>query len=448
MRGWATSVVVVAALIGCSEKPRQAKRLTRQGDAAPVVLVDREVRRDVRLADEVEPNNTTAEAAALAVGAGVRGTLLSPADVDLYRLEGFETEILDVRLTGVEDADVALDIRDKDGKVLFYSDRGPKNVDEGLPNVPVEAGQVLYLAVTEFVPKKRKRRKKKKKNAEERTGPSKEYELSVAKARAPKLEEEFEPNTDLDNARQLMLSDIGKGYLGWFGDVDLWKVSLHAFKEHNGLNVDVSGLPGLRLSVEVTDREGEVLVSRKGAKGQDVFLRNIKVNPVQEFHVVRVTSKRSHPKEMYSVRATSSPLVEGGEREPNDSAATAVQLRSDLKITSGTANGFLGAADVDYWQLSAPKLDSVLNVTLECPATMDGELIVRSGGGELAKANSGKFGASERANGLEISAGKSIIVVVKGSFEGNSAMPYSLKWALEEATVGWGEPSDELPPSE
>jgi len=417
------AVVVVVAAFGCESKvTKRAKKLERRGDAPPVVVIDREVRAAAQTAEK-EPNEEIATAMAIKAPAAIRGTLASADDVDVYKISIEEPGTLRATVAAVEKADLVVEILAGD-KVLFRSDRGGVRTSEGFPNLPVAAGQVLFLRVKQFVKKKRKRKRKKAKDSEPGRAP--EYRLEILMGGPAAAGFEAEPNSDREGAKELLLGDRGQGYIGWASDRDAWLVSLLGFTPGHSLDVDVRGVPGVALSVTVENAQGKAVVSRQGGKGQDVIVRSLEPGKGPSHYTLKVSGKRSNPVDLYTVSASSRRFDPGDEIEPNNTAENATTV-ADAEHQSGEARGHLLAGDKDYLRLPAPKVSGVLNLELRVPSKSDLKLSVVQGT-TRAEANAGGAGLAEKLVGVPVEAGRQIIVVVSGKAPGDALDPYVLKW--------------------
>lgn len=420
------ALLVAAQLSACSK--RGAKRIPRSKDAAAVVVVEQNAS-GVTFADEKEPNNTADEAEALTVPCGVRGTLDGEQDVDRFVVTIEEPGFLSVRVSGIEDVDLVAELQDASGKTLARSDRGPALTSEGFPNYPVAKGE-YRVVVSEFVKKARKRKKKTaKEKAVGRQGPSPPYELVIRRADEPGEGQEVEPNDTMEAAREVLIGDEAFGYMGWADDQDMWVISLEGFSPQYALEVDLSPVVGVWLTLQILDAEGGVVVERKAERGRAVRVHSLVPAEGVERYFVRISSRRSNPDERYILRPTRRLLDLDEEVEPDDSPATAVALSADAKEIEGTRRGFLTEGDVDYYSLPARGEPTLFTVSVEPPSGVDVKLEVETSKGEaLGESDKGKRGGAERLEAIPVAAGTAVVVKVGGKGDSESSY-YELSWS-------------------
>lgn len=425
------AVASLAAGAACSSKRGGAKKIPRDRDAMDVVIVDNTKPSEMKFGQEVEPNNEQAAANALVVGSGMRGTIDGYTDADFYKITLKEAGILDAQLSGIEKVDLMLDLRDVDGKVIAKSDRGPKKINEGIPNYPLAAGD-YYLVVAEFV----KKSQRKKKTGREGLSPI--YDLSVKVGVTAPADFEVEPNTDAGDAKKMLIGDEHYGYIGWSKDVDTWRMGLDGFTDNYSADIDLTGVDGVTYTLEVIDPTGEEILVRKGKKGGGLELRNFVPDLSDDAprdHYVRISARRSNPSQRYEIVMTTRLVIaEEEEVEPNDKPDTATSLRADGTEDKGTHSGYLTTGDEDYYYLEVGGEPSLLDVQVVPPAKSNVKIEVGEVGGEkLGMTDRGKRGAAETLDGLPVGAGKMIWIRVYGARSGKDLFPYTLKWSLDAA---------------
>jgi hypothetical protein len=178
---------------------------------------------------------------------------------------------------------------------------------------------------------------------------------------------ERERNDDAGSAGDLYLADQVRGFIGWSGDVDVWKLSLEGLGVQNAVDVEVSGVPGLVLAVDVQDAAGRPILSRKGGKGGPVVIRSLvaaQAEGAPPFLHVEIAADRSNPVDAYSLKVTPRLLDLDEESEPNDTPERATQLRV-AGSESGTMRASHAAGDVDTFVIAATAGPLLLDATVE-----------------------------------------------------------------------------------
>jgi hypothetical protein len=439
-----TGRAIALALLAAVAPACSGKASTRRsGDAGPaVVIVDRGAS-GVELVAEKEPNDDTPQA--LALPGGVKGAIDKAGDVDRFELEATQAGTLSVKLSGVADADLALELQDSAGAKLAQSDNGPAGAAEGFPNFVVQPGH-YRVVVREFVkkppppPKKKAKTKAKAPDAAPeaptgRTVASASYTLEVALGPLPVEGEEIEPNDTAAFASPLALPGSGRGFVGWRKDKDYWKVPLSGVGEDEALSIDVDGVADVALRVAVLDGTEAVLLERQGKAGDAVSLRNVAVRAGEPHYYVTVAATaRGNPDEKYEIRASSAPLELDEETEPNDKPATAGPL-ADIPSDGGTRVGFLGKGDVDLYKLDPADGPRELHLTVEPPPGVDVVLSVvdESGAPVTASADAGGSGAPEKLQGVPVAPKAVLYVKLAAKSGGEGTERYRLRWSAAPA---------------
>jgi len=467
--GLVAALVAVAPAIACRDGAGGGKggaSLRRSDDAGPpVVMVDQPSpgpggRAPVGTAPrgplerEREPNSDPETAGPL--GPGVEGVLDGETDVDAFRFESTAVGVVAAQVTGVADVDLKLELRDDRFAVVATSDRAGAGVSEGLPDAPVGTG-TYYLVVRE-VPHHKKKKSKKDKDPG-RVGPSAPYQLTarMSTATAPRVSRE--PDDDAGAANPLALGESVTGYVGWSGDADVWKLPVGGLGEGDGLDLSVTAVDGVALTLEVTDSASRSLVSRTAATGEPVAIKalapRLAEGEVAVYHVV-VRGRPSNPDVAYTLQVDSRLLDLDEEAEPNDRTSRANELRYQDN-DQGSMRGLLGPADVDIFHLSPSPSPTQLAVALDAPPGLDVavELIAESGAA-LARADAGGPGVAESV-GAAVPERTAVYVKVsaKNDRKAPRGVPYQLRWSLTDraapgpATVPGRDPDeDPLPPEE
>lgn len=428
--------MALALLAGCDKSKGGAKHIPRDRDAQAVVVVEDGVRVGETV-EEQEPNDEATRATPLELGATGRGSLDGETDVDVYRVELSAAGVLAARLGGIEGVDLVLELLDSVGVQLARSDRGPARTVEGLANHPLQPG-VYYLAVREFVSKRQKKQGP-------RTGASPPYELAVELLPEPGPEHEREPNEDAASAREILIGDDGAGYIGWASDIDVWKLPIEGFTAQYSLDLDVSGVPGVTLTLDVLDDGGALVLRRKGESDGGLSVRNLvpvtgetaPQGPAQRYLYARLEARRSNPVDPYRVHVATRLLDLDEEIEPNDEAGHATPLREEeraAQVVEGRRTGFLTVGDVDQYRLAPVGAPLLLTVEVTPRDAADVTVTVQVSGETLAMANAAGKGGKEYLADVGIPAGKAAHVQVSGTGALGDAARYDLIWSVVPAT--------------
>lgn len=239
----AALALVAAALLAGAACGKRARVSRQRGDAAPVVVVERGAG-GLSFVDEREPNETAAAASPLTVPGGAHGALAGDADVDVFKLVATAPGVLRALVRpqkggdrpagtdapGSDEApaiDLKMELRDEANKLLARSDAGGAGATEGLPNFAVAPGS-YYLVVAPVVRKGRRRPARPRPGAPPEAAAPGRYELLASWQTEVEAGLESEPNGDASRPVELAAGQDGRGYLGWSGDVDFWKLVLSA----------------------------------------------------------------------------------------------------------------------------------------------------------------------------------------------------------------------------
>jgi hypothetical protein len=441
-RAGALAAALMVVGVGCKKK----HTIVRARDAAPpVALVERPVVTGVTYAGEVEPDDDLAHASALALGAGVQGTIAGDDDVDVYKLQVPAAGMVAIAVDGVDTLDLVVEVENAAGEVVARSDRGGDDVAEGMPNLGLTKGD-WFVVVRPYV--KKARRTRKPKHAPPDAGPvavddSIPYRLT-ARPVAPADLTEREPDDDNGAASELFLGDTVRGWIGWNDDVDVWKLSLEGLGQRNALDLDVAAEPGVTLTLEVLDGTGQSLLTRRGVKGGPVSVKSLAAAVADgqpPFHYVKLSGKRSNPIEPYSLHVTGRLLDLDEEAEPNDTPDKATPLRTGTTAASGTMHAAHVAGDVDWFGIDAGDDAAILDVTVDPPTGADITLTAQNADGRvLATADAGGAGVRERLSGVLIPAHGAVriqVAVKPDKKDTGEPREYQLRWSVS--------PSDGVP---
>jgi hypothetical protein len=395
-------LVACAVLLAAScGKSRQK----RSGDAAPVEIVQQPVGGDAgagsgATSDEIEPNDGDDVATPFALGVAARGRIDPDTDADFYKLELKDPGALTVELTAVEGMDLTLEILDAGGTSLARSDRGNIKIREGVPNLGVNPGRYTLVVRAKKPPPVKAVPVKKgaKKSAVDAgvAGPTNTpvYELT-ARLGTFAANAEREPDDDRGTANDLIVGDTASGFIGWTGDVDVYKLSVEAVSAKNNVDLEVSGVDGVSLTVEVADALGKVMMTRKAAKGAPLVVRGLVPfvpSGSPPFHYILVKGALSNHETAYQLRVLEKVTGPDAEAEPDDTPERAMPVPPDRTVVHGTWT----PGDVDFYALPVEQAARTVEITIQPGGDTDitAEVIVDAK--VIAKGERQGKGAEER----------------------------------------------------
>ncbi|HEX7699383.1 MAG TPA: hypothetical protein VF403_01595, partial [Kofleriaceae bacterium] len=400
-------LIGLAACHGGGDKPRS----NRGSGVAPIEVVnqpqfpDAGGRASGASGDEIEPNDGDDVATPFPLDSTMRGKLDTETDVDHFRIDVDKPGALSLMVNAV-DADLVVELEDGNGALVARSDRGGARVKEGIPNFGVVPGR--YTAVVKAAVK-RKVRPAKGKAPAPADKPGVVYELTCALvAIAPNAE--HEPDEDRGTANDLIVGDVGSGYIGWSGDVDVWKLSVETLSAKNSVDIEVTAIEGVALELVVEDGIGNPVLSRKAPRGSPLIVRGfVPKVPASSppFHYLTIKGAGSNPETAYTVKVTQQIPQTDAEIEPNDSVDKPFAMPADRTVVHARWS----PGDVDCFGLAASG-----TITADVNPGSDFDPIVELfvDGRSLAIANKTKKGGEEKVQGL-VAAGSKATVCVKSA---------------------------------
>jgi hypothetical protein len=454
--------VAVALALGACKGGKKTIQRAKDG-GAPVAVVDKPVTNgggEVRYTPETEPDDDRDHASALPLGGGAQGTIAGDADVDVYKLTMTAPGMVSIQTDALDGVDLILELQNGAGEVVARSDRGPAKTSEGVPNLALQKGD-WYVVVRPFVkPKPKPRHKGKGKgdapaaiDAGAEVVESPAYHVT-AQAVAPADLTEREPDDDAGAASEVFLGDTVKGWIGWTGDVDVWKLSLEGLGQRNALDLDVAAVPGVALTVEVLDGTGKSLLVRKGVRNGPVSVKSLLAAVADgqpPYHYVKVSGDKSNPVDAYTLHVAGRLLDLDEEAEPNDTIDHATPLRVNATADSGTMRAAHAAGDVDWFGLDAAPVDQLLDVSVEAPAGTDIVVEAHAQDGRLlGSADAGKVGEREHLSGVTIPANTAVRIKVEAKPDKKDTgepRDYSLRWSISPAEGAPMPPEEKDEPS-
>ena len=249
---------------------------------------------------EVEPNDSAENATLIVAGKTLRGTLElhdGQADVDHFKVASpYPRGILRVEVTGVPGVDLVLEVFQQGSRQrLVRADNGRVGSGEVVPNVGVGVGDYLIVV---------------RQPREQKASSNVPYQLTVT-VRPADEGEEREPNDTRAEAKDRAVGKDLRGYLGHKGDIDWFKFLLPPRAKAQALRVALTVPPGLDYdSVEVFDENEALLKKLESAKGENVVIEGLRVEPAQKFvYVVLRAGRKFNAKKRYVLSTQLADLV-------------------------------------------------------------------------------------------------------------------------------------------
>jgi hypothetical protein len=410
----AAAIVVGVGGGGCGKRPTHH----RDRDAAPVEVVTAPAQLDAGhgpAADEVEPNDSDEVATLLGLGATVHGKIDPETDVDRYRIDVTQPGALAVTLEAHDGLDAVLEIADAGGTVIARSDRTGPRTREGVPNLGVTPGRYTAIVAAKkppplAPPRRRSTHRPAPEPAAKPVGGPYEITAAIVPVAAGF---EHEPDDDRGAASELIAGDTGSGYIGWAGDADVWKISVEALSAKNALDIELSAVEGLALSLEISDGIGQSITTRKGPRGGPLVVRGFVPALAQgapPYHYLTVRADRSNPETAYQIRVTAKLVAPDAEIEPNDTPETATLVPLDRK----SLHAQWTTGDVDCFAMPPADTQRTFDVALDTPRDLDLALDLLINGKLIEKVDHPGKGAAEKLV-MTIPAGAHAVVRVRGA---------------------------------
>lgn len=350
-------------------------------DAGPPVVVER------------EPNDGPDQAQGLDRSTIIEGTLGVDRDEDWFLLKSALPRTASLEVSCPPGADVALEVVDASRAVLLQVNGAGLGQPERMPNIDVP-GKLLVRVV----------------NLKKGVGGA--YTMRVDyRERAPGFE--LEPNERNVDATLVPLGQAVSGYLTHGSDVDWYRYELPRPEGTDGggeeaaaaddagvldagegdagafdggrlverriaLRVDVSGIEGVALDVQVLTLAEAVLMAAKSTPGAGISLRNLGVRERDSviFVVVRSGAREgkdagrgSSDETYYTLTVAPEDSQDASELEPNDEPSKATELPA-----SSYVEGFITPkGDIDHYRLVT---DGPVNVSLQLSGLENVDLVL------------------------------------------------------------------------
>jgi hypothetical protein len=348
--------------------------------------------------DEIEPNDGDDVATPFPLDTTMRGKIDTETDVDHFRIDIDKPGALSLMVNAV-DADLVVELEDANGALVARSDRGGARVKEGIPNFVVVPGR--YTAVVKQAVKRKAKPVKAKAPIT-----AVAYELTSALVPIPP-NTEHEPDEDRGTANDLIVGDTGTGFVGWAGDVDVWKLSVETLSAKNTIDIEVSAVEGVALELDVDDGIGNNVLDRRAPRGAALVVRGlVPIVPPSSppFHYLTVKGQGSNPETPYTIKVTQQVSQVDAEVEPNDTPEKPFTIPADRTVVHARWS----PGDVDCFAL-AP---GAAVVAIDPPTDFDPTLELFVDGKSTQTVNKAKKGGEEK---LTAPAGVKRVVCVKNA---------------------------------
>ncbi|MBI3073815.1 MAG: hypothetical protein HYY84_17030 [Deltaproteobacteria bacterium] len=264
--------------------------------------------------------------------------------------------------------------------------------------------------------------------------------------------DEQEPNDDVKTATPLALETAMRATLkaapgAKKSDEDWFKVT--TADEKGILSVEVTGVPGMKLGVELFDAQKRLIASAVGSVGEAVVFPNLGVKKGDSYVRVRERTRGKAAVESdtpYTITATTATRLETEEVEPNNRAVDATPLEEGK-----TMSGFMSPrGDEDWWKIVLPESKgdkekgdkgadkagaSFLRVSVKGVATGDGRVAIVDSIGAKVTEQALKAGGEVVFPNVGIKEGsKQMHVVVKTVGLGSAKERYEVTAKVEKST--------------
>lgn len=311
-------------------------------------LVDDEDSIKVTNQNEVEPNDSQANAQILKQNAAVKGFIQVPQDQDWYKLTipSDSIVILNAILTGVPELNLKIECFDEAGDRLIEVDNNKEGEEEILTNYGLKSGN-YYLRVRELWVANKPRK----------SNDSVHY---VFKINLNPLSEyaEFEPNNRGIQATPISAGFEVEGFISPYNDEDWFKFTLPD-DSAGYLVISLTGIENVDTRILVYDPI-EALIQEKNSetRGMPEKIPNLGIDLTKEFYYIVVKGGQWQTNEKIPYKLHIEIIDTDGmvEIEPNDRIVRATTL-----IEDDTIRGFIETEkDIDWFKIK--NSDSTRNV--------------------------------------------------------------------------------------
>lgn len=320
-----------------------------------------------RTISEKEPNDHFTDATAIKPNGKVQGTLASPGDSDVYKLDfSKDSGALSLHLGGIRDVDFVISVQDKDRQEIKRFDETGIGGDEQALDIGLSQG-VHYLVLSNKNPKAD--------NLTQSYLLQVKTESSAGKEREPNdkslLANELQPGGIVRGhyfpSQNLLAEDADKIEDDWYV-VKVEKPGLYA------LNIDVSEVPKIDPLLEIYDANAyKIKEIDGGGVGEPESVRHFGISGPAQFTLrLRGKNRAANSDVPYELLTELLPYDGKAEFEPNDQRPDATPFAQDA-IRGSIAS----AADADWYKITvATDTRHILRADLSALAGMDLQLVL------------------------------------------------------------------------
>lgn len=340
---------------------RQETRPARE-TVEPVHLVlpedEREKPRPAYGIEEKEPNDYTNWAMLLPPDTTVGGFIHEPRvrvvqlgpDRDFYRFEvpGPERKILWVKLTGVPNINLMLEIRDAKNQKIHMEDAAPAGKDETIVNLTIAPGVYYFVVGERWL------------NTTFLSDLKNPYTLTY-RLSTPTPGQEMEPNNDRRTAGELTAGQAVSGYLHAAGDADFYRLDFGS----RVLRIDFRGISEMPVWLAFWNEQDKNPVRRFSVSaGGELTLRQVSPASLGARYV-SVMGQDGHfsLQNQYALKVTFETASGRHEVEPNDQLPAATPLSGMSGQMTGTISR---PQDKDFFSMNFAR-DMSVSLRLSAP---------------------------------------------------------------------------------
>lgn len=435
MRGALIAIAVALIFSGC---PKKKARLPLPPEDATTTRTPDSPRNPgpARLPqDEIEPNNTPAQATVVHPGE-VRGTIAAPhregrrwkRDEDWFVLDvpTGKPRLLSLRVSGVEDQDLILQIMHPEKhRPHMTANHGKVGEEEWIPNYTTSGGKVYFRVM----PTRGWRKQKKA---------SGRYRITIDLKEQP-ADFEIEPNEPPTVATPIEVGKPLRGYLSDRRDRDWFIFRPKQTGKLQRFKLQLEPIPDvpmeLHLVTKVRPRKSSRIMVPKSVFSLDSFA----LYPQEESILIKLQPRTAKIRinSAYKLTILPSTVGEDVEIEPNDYVERPTPLEADKPLKGKIDYPY----DRDRFAIKLEK-EAVVRVTISGVPGVDLRLHFGAKP-DAGLINEGGVGEGETITNHYLAAGTHILTVLAKGNESNSEQSYTLTLKLFDASRIEREPNNE-----